>query len=105
MKNIQLSDARILQTKLMVEEKMSPAYAAILTENALFRFDERVKKGVKLFIDGKLTEDFAAEDISIADIREEVGLTGFAALCFMDIYLKRPDFAEKDVEWFERTSE
>ena len=103
--DIQLTDAQKLQNKLMAEERLPIAYAAILAENALFRFDERVREGVKQYIAGTLTEDFSVEDISLADIRGEVGLEGFAALCFLDVYIKRPEFAEQDVEWFERRYE
>ena len=102
MNDIKLSESRELQLYLTGTEGLPTAYAAILTDNALHRFDKRVLEGVRLLLKGELTESFTVEDISMADIREEVGLTGFQALCFLDIYLKEPDFAENDVNWFER---
>ena len=100
-RNFSLSEAQILQNKLMVDEGLPIAYAAILTEEALYRFDERVREGVRLWIKDGLGDDFSVDDISIADIREEVGLKGFGALGFLDVYLKRKEFAENDVKWFE----
>ena len=49
----------------------------------------------------ELTSDFTVEDASIGEIEESFGLTGFSALCLMDIYLKDPDFVQYGVMWFE----
>ncbi len=100
-KGIKINEARRLQGKLQWDEKLPIAYAAILTDNALNRFDERVKEGVRLWMKGELTDDFTVEDASIGEIREYTGLEGFQALCYMDIYLKNPDFIRYDVDWFE----
>lgn len=81
-----------LQLKLVAEEELPLAYAAIQAENALYRFDERVQEGVKLWLAGELTDAFAVGDISLADIQYELGCTQFQALSVMDIYLKNPDF-------------
>ena len=99
---LKLQEAQELQLKLMDKEKLSLSLAAILTDSALNRFDGRVLEGVRLWMKDQLTDDFEVEEISMADIQEETGLTGFQALCFLDIYLKNPEFAENDVMWFER---
>ena len=96
------SESRTLQSLLMIKEKLPIAYAAILAEEALHRFDPRVLEGVRLWMKGELTPEFSVEDASIAEIEEFSGLTGFSALCLMDIYLKDPDFVQNDVQWFER---
>ncbi len=92
---------RDLQSKIIIDEQVPRAYAAILTENALHRFDERVQEGVSLWIKGELTEDFTVEDISLADIQYEIGGSLFQALCVMDIYLKNSTFIPM-VSWFEK---
>ena len=99
--DFRLYDARTLQTRLMAEVNLPIAYAAILAENALNRFDPRVLEGVKLWMNGQLSDDFSVGDATIGEIRECAGLTGFQALCYMDVYLKHPDFVAYDVDWFE----
>ncbi len=92
---------RDLQTKIIIDEKVPRAYAAILVENALYRFDERVQEGVSQWVKGELTEEFTVEDISLADIQYEIGGSLFQALCVMDIYLKNNTFIPM-ASWFER---
>ena len=92
---------RDFQRKVIIEEKVPRAYAAILVENALFRFDERVQKGVEHWVKGELTESFTVEDISLADILYEIGGSPFQALCVMDIYLKNTNFIPM-ASWFEQ---
>lgn len=96
-----INEARLLQTKLMHDEHLPIAYAAILVDDALNRFDPRVLAGVRLWMRGKLEDNFTVDDASIAEIHEYTGLKGFQALCYMDIYLKNPDFVRYDVSWFE----
>lgn len=92
---------RNFQRKIIIEEQVPRAYAAILAENALSRFDERVQKGVEHWVKGELTEDFTVEDISLADIMFEIGGSPFQALCVMDIYLKNAAFIPM-ASWFEK---
>ena len=89
-----------LQNKIFLEENIPLAYAAIMAENALYRFDERVQCGVVQWVSGELKEDFTVEDISLADIRYEIGGSLFQALCVMDIYLKNNEFIPM-ATWFE----
>ena len=96
-----LTDVQMLQSKLKVKEELPTVYAAILAEEAMYRFDERVQAGVRLWMRDELSDDFTVEEISMADIREELGLTGFAALGFLDVYLKRQDVAEYELKWFD----
>jgi len=90
----------ILQSKITLEENLPLAYAAILAENALFRFDPRVREGVYLWMADELNDSFMIEDISIADIQEEIGGSLFQALSVMDIFLKNDEFIPK-ARWFE----
>ncbi len=89
-----------LQNKIILEENVPLACAAILAENALYRFDERVQAGVVQWVKGELTTDFSVGDISLADIQDEIGVSLFQALCVMDIYLKNADFIPV-VSWYE----
>lgn len=89
-----------LQNKIIVEENVPVAYAAILAENALYRFDERVQAGVVQWVKGELADTFTVEDISLKDIQHEIGVSMFQALCVMDIYLKDAEFIPA-VDWFE----
>lgn len=98
---ISLGESRKLQNLLRVKEKLPIAYAAILAEEALHRFDPRVLEGVRLWMNDELTSEFSVEDASVAEIEEYFGLHGFSALCLMDIYLKDPDFVREGVQWFE----
>lgn len=88
-----------VQNKIILEENVSHACAAILAENALNRFDERVQAGVVQWAKGELTADFTVGDISLADIQDEIGVSLFEALCVMDIYLKNADFIPM-ARWF-----
>lgn len=92
---------RDFQRKVIIEEHVPRAYAAILVENALTRFDERVQVGVEHWVKGDLAEDFTVEDISLADIMFEIGGSLFQALCVMDIYLKDASFIPM-ASWFEK---
>lgn len=91
-----------LQTKIVLEEKVSLAYAAILAENALYRFDPRVREGVLAWLNGTLTDSFAVAEVPLKEIREYCGGSLFQALCILDIFLKNGEFV-KMVEWVERS--
>lgn len=86
-----IDDFTRLQTKLAAEEKLTLPYAAILADMALNRFDERVRKGVILWLDGNLTEDFEVEDTALYEILDELDGSMFQALCIMDMLLKDPE--------------
>lgn len=92
---------RDLQRKITIDEQVPRAYAAILAENALYRFDERVQEGVAQWVKGDLTKDFTVEDISLEDIQFEIGGSLFQALCVMDVYLKNNAFIPM-ASWFEK---
>jgi len=80
-----------LQAKISTEENLPLAYAAVLAESALYRFDMRIQAGVKQWLDGTLADSFTVENISLSDIQYEIGGSLFQALCVMDIYLKNPE--------------
>ena len=90
-----------LQNKLVIEEKLPLAYAAILSENALFRFDERLQEAVMAWVEGTLDASFAIDDLSLADLQKELNVSLFQAICAMDIFLKNPRFLTK-AAWYER---
>lgn len=80
-----------LQDALVRREGLSLAYAAILAENALYRFEEETRAGAILWLEHQLSDDFAARGISIGEVILETGVkTAFQALCALDIVLKNP---------------
>ena len=80
-----------LQLKLINEEKLTLPYAAILAENALYRFEPSVREGVLLWMSGLLDSGFTVEEKSLADIQSEIGCSLFQALCVLDILVKGPE--------------
>ena len=97
--NVSAKIIKELQSRIMVDENVSMVQAAILTDNVLNRFDPRVREGALLWLEDRLTDSFQAGDISLADVRDELDITPFQALCVMDIYLKNPDFIPR-ADWF-----
>ena len=91
--NYSLEATGALQVKLSSEEGLPVAYAAILAEHALFQYDKRVRAGVLQWLDGTLTDAFTVEDLSLADIQQEIGCSLFQALSVMDIYLRNPEYS------------
>jgi len=102
MKDYRIPLAQKLQFKLNTDEHIPLPYAAALTDDALNHFDERVREGVLLWVEGALPEDFGVDGATVAEIRNYYKISDFAALCFMDVYLKRPAFARRELEWMER---
>jgi len=96
----EMQEIHALQLKLMTEEDLSMMHAALMAENALYRFDERVQAGVRLWLEDQLTDDFAVEDITLGDIREETGASPFCALNMLDICLKHESYVEMAM-WIE----
>jgi len=80
-----------LQLKLANEENLSLPYAAILAENALYRFEPAVREGVLLWLSGLLNADFAVDGKSIAEIHAEIGTSTFQSLCVLDILVKNAE--------------
>ena len=96
----EMQEIHALQMKLIVDENQNMMYAALLAENALYRFDERVQAGVRLYLQGELTDDFTVEDMTLGDIRLRMGASPFCALNLMDIALKNEKFV-KLAMWIE----
>lgn len=93
------------QDALMQREELPIAYAAILAENALYRFEEETRAGALLWLEEQLNDDFAARGISIGDVTLETGVkTAFQALCVLDIVLKDPARTQ-DAIWSMRRDE
>ncbi len=94
-----------LQDALVRREGLSLAYAAILAENALYRFEEETRAGALLWLEDQLSDDFAAREISIGEVILETGVkTVFQALCALDIVLKDP-VRTADAIWSMRRDE
>lgn len=83
------------QTKLIVEEHLSVAYAAIMTEHALYRFEPEIREAALRWLDGTLTNDFEAAGMTIAEVLENVAGSQFMALCILDIAAKDPARVEE----------
>jgi len=90
-----------LQSRLIADEKLTLPYAAIMAENAIFRFEPEVRGGVQQWLDGTLTKDFSVGDTSLGEIQDEVGGSLFQALCILDILTKDPARVE-DAVWLVR---
>lgn len=94
-----------LQDALVRREGLSLAYAAILAENALYRFEGETRAGALLWLEDQLSDDFAARGISIGEVILETGVkTVFQALCALDIVLKDP-VRTADAIWSMRRDE
>ena len=94
-----------LQDALVRREGLSLAYAAILAENALYRFEEETRAGALLWLEDQLSDDFSARGISIGEVILETGVkTVFQALCALDIVLKDP-VRTADAIWSMRRDE
>ena len=94
-----------LQDALVRREGLSLAYAAILAESALYRFEEETRAGALLWLEDQLSDDFAARGISIGEVILETGVkTVFQALCALDIVLKDP-VRTADAIWSMRRDE
>ena len=94
-----------LQNAIVVRESIPLPYAAILAHHVMTTFDERVMKGIMLWLDDRLGDDFSVKGVSIGEIRDAYGAcTAFVALNIMDLSLKDPD-AFYDFTWFEGVDE
>ena len=80
-----------IQARLIAEEKLPVGYAAVLTSQALTRFDPRVAKAVDLWAENALPADYAVAEMKVADIRRNYGCSEFLALCILNTALTDPD--------------
>ena len=81
-----------LEDRIRVSEDVPQSIAVILADKVLNQFDDRVREGVLLWLDNKLSDDFSVEGNSIAFLREQLNVSPFMALCALDILLRDPDF-------------
>ena len=63
-------------------------------------FDERVVKGVDLWLKDQLTDDFAVEDLTLYDLTAYDGCSQFEGLCKMDAWLRDPE-TSRMIRWEE----
>ena len=88
-----------LQLRIEIEEKLPIAAAGILANDALNHFLPAVREGVLLWMDDKLTDDFAVEGINLGSLRRGMALSPFFALYAMNMMIAEPDSAYT-LRWF-----
>ena len=73
-----------MQNRLIAEEGLSPAWAAILAETALYRFGSEARKAAMAWMDGGLSDDRRIGGATVGGARDATGATPFQALCILD---------------------
>lgn len=73
-----------MQNRLIAEEGLSPAWAAILAETALYRFGSEARKAAMAWMDGGLSDDRRIGGATVGEARDATGATPFQALCILD---------------------
>lgn len=73
-----------MQNRLIAEEGLSPAWAAILAETALYRFGPEARAAAVEWMNGELSNDRRVGGATVGEAREETGATPFQALCILD---------------------
>lgn len=79
-----------LQSRLAREEGLSLPWAAIVAEDALYRFEPELRGAALDWLEDRLDPNFAVNGVSVAEIREETAATPFQALCILDSLTKDP---------------
>ena len=79
-----------MQSRLVEEEGLSLTWAAILTENALYRFEPAVREAALKWLDGTLTDETDLGVATVGEVRGETGASPFQALCILDALIKDP---------------
>ena len=92
---MELSTFARLQSQLIEKEGLTIGYSAIMAEHALYRFEPEIRDAVMLWLDGTLTNDFAAAGMTIEEVLENVQGSQFMALCILDIAAKDPTRVEE----------
>ena len=91
----------LLQQLLMYREKLPVRYAGVLAAAVFSEFDETVREGFMLWMDGKLTDDFQAGGHTLGSIIANTGATQAEALCMMDTFARHPE-QRKNVKWIQQ---
>jgi len=100
-----ISRSLSLESAIVLKEKLAHPYAALLAHHVMTTFDDRVMKGIDLWMKNQLTDDFAVEGASIGEIRSAYGgCSAFVALNVLNLFLKDPD-ALYNYTWFEGVDE
>ena len=73
-----------MQNRLIAEEGLSPVWAAILAETALYRFGPEAREAAMEWVNGALSDDRRVGAATVKAVREETGATPFQALCVLD---------------------
>ena len=95
-----MKNAYALQQLLMLREKMPVRYAGVLATAVFNDFDERVREGFLLWMDGALPEDFRCGDYVLADVIRNTGASQPEALCMLNTFVQHPD-KKAGVKWIQ----
>ncbi len=82
---------RAIQRKIVIQEHLPLVYAGVLANEVLNHFDERLLKGVELWLEDSLTPEFEVDGVTLQELREGTEASLFGALCMLNVYLNDPD--------------
>ena len=80
----------VIQTRLIYEEKMPVAYAAVMAAQALFGFQPELQQAVRQWAEGQSIANATLGEYTVADIQEEIGCSEFQALCMLNMTAQYP---------------
>ncbi len=87
----------VIQTRLISEEKLPVAYAAIMTAQALNGFQPELKQAVQQWAEGKSVAQAALGDVTVADVQHEIGGSEFMAMCLLSMVKRYPGCFDKAI--------
>ena len=73
-----------MQNRLIAEEGLSPAWAAILAETALYRFGPEARSAAVEWMNGELSDSRRVGGATVGEARAETGASPFQAICILD---------------------
>ena len=73
-----------MQSQLIAEEGLSPAWAAILAETALYRFGPEARSAAVEWMNGELSDSRRVGGATVGEARAETGASPFQAICILD---------------------
>ena len=79
-----------IQTRLVSEEKLPIAYAAIMAAEALYGFQPELKQAVQQWAEGKSVAKTKLGEHTVESIQREIGGSEFQALCLLSMSARHP---------------
>ena len=79
-----------IQTRLIRDEKLPLAYAAVMAAQALNDFQPELQQAVRQWAEGKSVAQAALGDHTVEKIQREIGGSEFQALCLLSMSARHP---------------